>query len=343
MCVAGKTGFSCRCKNGFYGAYCDQIPALCARRPCMNGGICSVIRDRYVCECKPRYDGRNCETEDPCASKPCKNGGECKRHAAGAYECNCETGFSGIKCEKINFDFVQPGFMRDSENGQKATIYLLSKSERSELSPTQWVAICMGSGFLVLIIIILAGCVAYHRQTKSTYIRGTIAKAFSMNGVRNRQVPTPPLIRERHLALRNIVPAMTEPMSLDPSNLDLVPSIVPASTQAEKMSIKQSKYSSRNSGCWKMQLEEEHTQYSPDGNQHQKRPTHRRRSDILHYELSDNIQRNRAESSSSHSRCSLKDSSHPPAGILQGDNDLRLPTYQEACKDEKFSRNVQEN
>ena len=55
----------------------------------------------YRCNCKPGYEGRNCEIDiDDCEleQQPCQNGATCLDKVDG-YFCECRPGYSGELCE----------------------------------------------------------------------------------------------------------------------------------------------------------------------------------------------------------------------------------------------------
>ncbi|XP_062576986.1 fibropellin-3-like [Saccostrea cucullata] len=50
----------------------------CAGNPCINGGTCHNLINRYSCSCIPGYYGTHCELDkDECASNPCMHDGTC--------------------------------------------------------------------------------------------------------------------------------------------------------------------------------------------------------------------------------------------------------------------------
>ena len=56
----------------------------------------------YRCNCKPGYEGRNCEIDiDDCEleQQPCQNGATCLDKVDG-YFCECRPGYSGELCEE---------------------------------------------------------------------------------------------------------------------------------------------------------------------------------------------------------------------------------------------------
>ncbi|XP_078348187.1 uncharacterized protein LOC144633234 isoform X3 [Oculina patagonica] len=82
--------------------YCgDKGHNVCEpKNPCQNGGVCKPQDDSYYCQCKPGYQGKNCDKDiNECAvNNPCKNGGTCT-NMAGSYKCTCGAKFTGRNCE----------------------------------------------------------------------------------------------------------------------------------------------------------------------------------------------------------------------------------------------------
>ncbi|KAM6962533.1 LOW QUALITY PROTEIN: protein crumbs homolog 1 [Aplochiton taeniatus] len=64
---------------------------------CFNGGNCS---DRHLtCDCVPGFMGHRCEQElDECRSNPCLNGGYC-RNLINKFLCVCDMSFAGDVCQ----------------------------------------------------------------------------------------------------------------------------------------------------------------------------------------------------------------------------------------------------
>ncbi|XP_063292891.1 basement membrane-specific heparan sulfate proteoglycan core protein isoform X6 [Pelobates fuscus] len=74
----------------------DSSP--CDRMPCLHGGKCMPTGEyEYQCICQDGFRGDRCEThEDRCQiHNPCFNGGICKDN-----RCHCLPGFSGTLCER---------------------------------------------------------------------------------------------------------------------------------------------------------------------------------------------------------------------------------------------------
>ncbi|XP_078036277.1 cell polarity complex component crumbs isoform X2 [Augochlora pura] len=98
-----KGDFSCTCKPGFTGTYCEsQLGArFCEQSPCRNDGVCLALTDsEYKCDCLAGWTGKNCEINfDECNPNPCKHGGVCI-DGINNYTCICDrTGYEGINCE----------------------------------------------------------------------------------------------------------------------------------------------------------------------------------------------------------------------------------------------------
>ncbi|XP_068454510.1 basement membrane-specific heparan sulfate proteoglycan core protein isoform X9 [Clinocottus analis] len=74
----------------------DSSP--CDRRPCLNGGQCmSSVEYEYQCLCEDGFEGERCEVvKDACQSSlQCQNGGSCVNR-----QCVCAPGHTGLNCEE---------------------------------------------------------------------------------------------------------------------------------------------------------------------------------------------------------------------------------------------------
>ena len=115
-CVNTCGGYSCFCKPGFEGRYCEnQVlsdgPNPCARDPCQNGSACEWYGDNFgfECICSDGYEGEFCENESvrvhPCGltgeDKVCKNDGICVEDGIG-YDCECISPWEGRNCKNSN-------------------------------------------------------------------------------------------------------------------------------------------------------------------------------------------------------------------------------------------------
>ncbi|XP_064636324.1 cadherin-related tumor suppressor-like [Lineus longissimus] len=99
-------GFTCTCRNGFSGPYCNISDNNCQNNPCNNGGQCHTLPDGTdKCDCLSGWEGAVCSVDiNECQrNRPCRNGGACS-NKPGSYECSCKQGYSGDNCEvKIDY------------------------------------------------------------------------------------------------------------------------------------------------------------------------------------------------------------------------------------------------
>ncbi len=114
ICVETGTSFyECRCKNGYFGKFCESIEQSCSDDTCLNGGYCSqVYINKYngyysfECSCTNDFTGPHCELKR-CSSPyyggngaTCLNGGTCLNlNVYGSFLCRCKEGFTGLYCE----------------------------------------------------------------------------------------------------------------------------------------------------------------------------------------------------------------------------------------------------
>lgn len=68
-CVNLASGtYVCECAYGFKGMLCETLAFPCASNPCLFGGICSVINDKYSCLCISGRQGPTCNETGEWAS-----------------------------------------------------------------------------------------------------------------------------------------------------------------------------------------------------------------------------------------------------------------------------------
>ncbi len=101
----------------FYGCLNDAIvPAPCIfinfENPCTdyNGTVDnSVLHDTdYDCICNAGRSGDKCQYINPCTSSPCQNGGSCSIWNGQYYNCTCPIIYTGTNCETISQSFFFP-------------------------------------------------------------------------------------------------------------------------------------------------------------------------------------------------------------------------------------------
>ncbi|KAE9551386.1 hypothetical protein FO519_005394 [Halicephalobus sp. NKZ332] len=100
-CISTDSGYQCLCEPGFKGTNCETNIDDCKKNPC-GVGICVDEVDSYKCKCPSTHTGKDCEIliDNPCQTSPCFNNGSCLAlDIQGKYECFCENNFSGRNCE----------------------------------------------------------------------------------------------------------------------------------------------------------------------------------------------------------------------------------------------------
>uniref|UniRef100_A0A672IXN3 Neurogenic locus notch homolog protein 2-like n=1 Tax=Salarias fasciatus TaxID=181472 RepID=A0A672IXN3_SALFA len=119
-CIDGINTFSCRCRPGFYGAFCEYEQNECDSQPCKNGGTCTDGVGTYRCTCPVGYNGQNCQVKKKhlndstsllsCSWRSCllslevenvcKNVGRCI-NVGNTHQCQCQPGYMGSYCEEM--------------------------------------------------------------------------------------------------------------------------------------------------------------------------------------------------------------------------------------------------
>ncbi|XP_048750866.2 fibropellin-1-like [Ostrea edulis] len=105
-CTSGSTTFTCQCDStGYTGDTCEESISTnpCDQHQCLNGATCQADNtkpDGYRCDCDTGYTGDKCQAIDYCANSPCKNGGTCTSGST-TFNCQCDsTGYTGDTCEE---------------------------------------------------------------------------------------------------------------------------------------------------------------------------------------------------------------------------------------------------
>lgn len=95
-----KGGYYCKCLNGKIGDSCQSHP--CSTGICGQHGTCEKADSfgkNYMCNCAPGYSGIHCETKlSTCLTNPCVNG-KCLEQNDNDFECKCDFGYVGKKCD----------------------------------------------------------------------------------------------------------------------------------------------------------------------------------------------------------------------------------------------------
>uniref|UniRef100_A0A0K0E8Y1 Delta-like protein n=1 Tax=Strongyloides stercoralis TaxID=6248 RepID=A0A0K0E8Y1_STRER len=92
----------CTCNEGWGGELCNIRLNLCQlKNTCKNGGICKSKKDgTFSCECKNGYYGRYCQKKKKtCNEHICLNNGTCYIHSDGTPTCKCINNFIGNYCQ----------------------------------------------------------------------------------------------------------------------------------------------------------------------------------------------------------------------------------------------------
>lgn len=77
---------------------CTGAP-VCDSNPCLNGGTCKDVFNKFLCMCDSGWEGDQCGVDtDDCAPRPCTHG-SCKDYLAG-FECHCHSGYAGTLCDE---------------------------------------------------------------------------------------------------------------------------------------------------------------------------------------------------------------------------------------------------
>ncbi|KAK4887668.1 hypothetical protein RN001_003939 [Aquatica leii] len=109
VCVPNSedtSDYSCKCREGYTGQICEEIEDKCDK-VCQNGGKCARTDDdeEEVCVCEEGFGGECCEQKVKyCDTRICEHGA-CTEIANG-YQCLCEDGFIGKRCNILPCDYT---------------------------------------------------------------------------------------------------------------------------------------------------------------------------------------------------------------------------------------------
>ncbi|CDS40908.1 neurogenic locus notch protein 4 [Echinococcus multilocularis] len=82
---------------------CERARELIGDEVCLNRGICRDSPDgtSYACYCSHGYSGSRCELLDFCFNITCSGHGQCRQFGARLdnFVCECEPGWKGVLCE----------------------------------------------------------------------------------------------------------------------------------------------------------------------------------------------------------------------------------------------------
>lgn len=79
---------------------CEDVDE-CSSNPCKNGGTCTDRVNGYTCRCRDNYFGASCQDDiRKCHYTTCRNRGICKEGLNGTHVCICPRGYTGESCEQ---------------------------------------------------------------------------------------------------------------------------------------------------------------------------------------------------------------------------------------------------
>ncbi|XP_022795937.1 neurogenic locus notch homolog protein 1-like isoform X3 [Stylophora pistillata] len=139
-----------RC-NGFYVYKLVRTPVCWLRycgnagfnpcrtsRPCQNGGTCVNQNGGYKCNCKPGYQGINCQQDvNECLTRPCRNSGTCE-NLSGSYRCKCKPGYLGKHCEIVFDECKHYEVLNDKERAAGRHRGNFLKCDQRDLVTPKW-------------------------------------------------------------------------------------------------------------------------------------------------------------------------------------------------------------
>lgn len=181
-CVDAEEGYKCYCPSGYGGIHCVKHVNGCSSNPCQNKGSCkSQPSGGYKCDCLPGFTGNECQFR-ACNKENCLKGGRCVRSKTGA-RCRCLPGYFGKDCGMKTNSCLDdnPCFngatCTDHADGPRCEcpsntfgprcLSTRGTSASQNFGASQWLAICLGSAILVLVLVFAGVCLLYHRKKQA--------------------------------------------------------------------------------------------------------------------------------------------------------------------------------
>ena len=103
VCQDEVGSFSCVCKDGYSGKFCEMQPEaedVCKNNRCKNKAACDPVGDaNYTCVCAPGWRGDDCGTSiNDCQGDVCGKLSNCK-DGHMTFVCSCPEGKVGHRCQ----------------------------------------------------------------------------------------------------------------------------------------------------------------------------------------------------------------------------------------------------